>query len=115
MTRVDHQARSKNRLNGGGHGQCIALAVDDADVAGAVLFLLGHGGVRQCARLGLAWLRYFHAGLANQRAALLEVIGPEQIAPVTPGGLDKVRVGHVLAAVGKSQSGGLGEVVQPIG
>ncbi len=111
----DHLAAAKLVFDGGGHGQCVAVGIHNADVAGAVFDLLGHGGVANPVGRRVACLRHLHALLANQLRARLQVAVVQQVQPVAAGGLHKVGVGHVQCAVGKGQARGFGVEVQPIG
>ena len=111
----DHSARAKGGFDGGGHGHCAALRIDYADVAGAVLCLCGHGGEAGGLAAGLARRGRFHGLGTDQPAAISQVSGGHQAAPVTSWGAHKIRVGHILGSIGKSQARGFGVTVQPVG
>ena len=112
---LDHLARTKRIFDGGGHGQCVAVRVHDADVAGAVFGLVGHGGQAGLAAAGVAGLGCLHALCTDELGATGEVAGVEQAHPAAAGGLHEVGVGHIEGAVGKGQACRLGVEVQPLG
>ena len=93
----------------------MAEAVDDADVAGAVFGLFGHGreGQRCAARPTGADLRRPHR--RDEPGALVEVARVQQAVPAPGRRGHKVRVGQVLRPVGKGQAGRLQVGVQPVG
>ena len=105
---MHHLARTKSVFDGGGHGQRMTAAVHDADVTGAVFGLLGHGCVAADQR---ARAHAWHAGGADQAGTRGQVIGGQQAQPAAARGRYKVRVGHILSAVGKGQARGFGIAV----
>ena len=116
---LDHLARAEDVLDGGGHGQGIALRIDDADVAGAVF---GLGCHRRVARLdgarvaGLGDLHRWRARrLADQFRPSGEVGRVEQAHPAAGGWLHEIGVAQVQGAVGEGQPGRLGVQVEPVG
>ena len=112
---MHHLAAAELVFDGGRHGQCIAIGIHNADVAGAVLDLLWHGAMADLYFARDAGLCHLHALLANQARTLLQVAVIQQVQPVAARGSHKVRVGYVQRTVCKGQACGFGVVVQPVG
>ncbi len=112
---VVEQARAEGLFDGGGHRQRVAVGVDDADVAGAVLRLLGLRREGQRQRPRVARFGGAHAGRADQAGTLLQVARGQQRIPVAARRRGEVRVGQVLRAVGIGQARRLGVAVQEVG
>lgn len=86
---MHHLAAAELVFDGGRHGQCIAIGIHNADVAGAVLDLLWHGAMADLYFARDAGLCHLHALPANQARTLLQVAVIQQVQPVAAGARTK--------------------------
>jgi len=91
------------------------LRVDDADVAGAVFRLLGHGGKAGLQAVRASRSGELHRPGADQLSAPGQVVGREQAQPGAGRGRDEVGVGDILRPIREGEARRLGVVVQPVG
>ncbi len=112
---LDHLAGAELVLDGRRHRHGIAAGVHHADVAGAVLDLVGHRCQRRLHGPRRARLGHLQALRADEARALGQVGGIEQARPTARRRLHEIGVGHVEPAVGEGQARGLVVVVEPVG